>query len=161
LTDVNSLLASGGQEQTQRQRMIDAAMQAHDERRNYPIEQLNLRLAALGMSPYGKTETTNKISTSEDKGPDWATIALGAGKTAVAAAPYLAMLSDRKDKTDITQLTKGDVPLYSYRYKNDPKTYPKVVGPMAQDIEKKHPSAIKKVGRHKTVDINNLMEVLS
>jgi hypothetical protein len=71
------------------------------------------------------------------------------------------MLSDRKDKTDITQLTKGDVPLYSYRYKNDPKTYPKVVGPMAQDIEKKHPSAIKKVGRHKTVDINNLMEVLS
>jgi hypothetical protein len=51
--------------------------------------------------------------------------------------------------------------MYSYRYKGDPKSYPKVVGPMAQDIEKKYPSAVKKVGKYKTIDINNLMEVLS
>jgi hypothetical protein len=31
---------------------------------------------------------------------------------------------------------------------------------MAQDIEKVRPSAVKKVGKYKTVDINNLLEVL-
>lgn len=157
LTDVNALLTSGGQEQTQRQRLIDAAKAKFTEARNYPIEQLNLRLAALGMSPYGKTETINKTATSEDKGPDWATIGLGALKT----LPALLAMSDRNTKTDITKLTDGDIPMYSYRYKGDPKSYPKVVGPMAQDIEKKYPSAVKKVGKYKTVDINNLMEVLS
>ena len=50
--------------------------------------------------------------------------------------------------------------MYAYRYKGDPKSYPKVVGPMAQDIEKHHPSAVKKIGRHKVIDLNNLMEVL-
>ena len=160
LTDVQSLLAAGGQEQGYRQRLIDAARQKFEEMRSYPTEQLNIRLAALGMSPYGKTETQYKTSTAEDKGPDLATILLGAGKTAVGLAPYLAM-SDRNMKTDIKKLTDGDIPIYSYRYKDDPKSYPKVVGPMAQDIEKKYPSAVKKVGRYKTVNLQNLMEVLS
>ena len=70
-------------------------------------------------------------------------------------------MGDRDAKTDIKKLTDGDIPMYSYRYKGDPKSYPKIVGPMAQDIEKKYPSAVKKVGRYKTIDINNLMEVLS
>ena len=61
--------------------------------------------------------------------------------------------SDEDDKTDITPLGKDEdgVKQYSYRYKSDPKTYPKVVGPMAQDIEKKDPSAVKKIGGHKVV----------
>jgi hypothetical protein len=132
-------------------------MQRFTEARDYPIQQLNLRLAALGMSPYGKTDTTNKTSTAEIPPTDYATLGLGVLKT----IPSLVAMSDRKTKTDITKLTDGDIPLYSYRYKGDPKSYPKVVGPMAQDIEKKYPSAIKKVGKYKTVDIHNLMEVLS
>jgi hypothetical protein len=28
------------------------------------------------------------------------------------------------------------LPIYAYRYKGDPKTYPKVVGPMAEDVGK-------------------------
>lgn len=158
LTDVQSMLSAGGQEQAQRQSLIDAAKAKFTEARNYPIEQLNLRLAALGMSPYGKTETTNKTATSEDKGPDWATIGLGALK---AAPAVMAMFSDREAKTDIKKLTDGPVPLYAYRYKDDPKSYPKVVGPMAQDIEKMAPRFVKKIGKHRTVDINNLMEALS
>jgi hypothetical protein len=51
--------------------------------------------------------------------------------------------------------------MYAYRYKGDPKTYPKVVGPMAQDIQKKVPSAVKKIGKRKVVNYSNLMEVLS
>jgi hypothetical protein len=154
--DLASLFGAGQQEQGQRQNEINAAMGKFDEARNYPVEQLNLRLAALGMSPYGKTETSNKTSTSEDKGPDWSLL----GAAGIKALPSLLALSDRSMKTDIKKLTDGDIPLYSYRYKDDPKSYPKVVGPMAQDIEKKYPSAVKKVGKYRTVDINNLMEVL-
>jgi hypothetical protein len=115
-----------------------------------------MRLAALGMSPYGKT--TSGTGTSSTETPmDWATTGLGVLK----ALPALYAMSDRNTKTDIKKLTDGDIPIYSYRYKDDPKSYPKVVGPMAQDIEKKYPSAVKKVGKHRVIDINNLMEVLS
>jgi hypothetical protein len=157
MTDIQGLLTSGRQDQAQSQAIIDSAMRQFQERQDYPIQQLNMRLAALGMSPYGKTETSNKTSTSEDKGPDWATIGLGGLKV----LPSLMAMSDRNTKTDITKLTDGDVPMYSYRYKGDPKTYPKIVGPMAQDVEKKFPSAVKKIGKYKTIDYSNLMEVLS
>jgi hypothetical protein len=153
--DIASLLQGGQQQQTQQQNELNAAMKQFYEKRDYPVEGLNMRLAALGMSPYGKTETTNKTATSEDKGPDWASILLGGAK--IGAQMYM---SDRSTKTDIKKLTDGPVPLYAYRYKGDPKSYPKVVGPMAQDIEKVRPSAVKKVGKYKTVDINNLLEVL-
>lgn len=160
-SDITNLLSAGAMETGDRQKVIDAAIKQFYEKRDYPIEALNLRLAALGMSPYGKTETGTKTSTAEQLGPDWATIGLGAGKTAVSALPYLAMLSDRDMKTDIEKITDGPIPLYSYRYKNDPKTYPKVVGPMAQDIKKVVPSAVKKVGKRMVVDMSNLMEALA
>jgi hypothetical protein len=150
-------MMAGNQDTGQRQAVINADMQKFQEQQDYPVQQLNMRLAALGMSPYGKTETSNKTSTSEDKGPDWATIGLGGLKV----LPSLMAMSDRNTKTDITKLTDGDVPMYSYRYKSDPKTYPKIVGPMAQDVEKKFPSAVKKIGKYKTIDYSNLMEVLS
>jgi hypothetical protein len=164
-TDVGSLLGAGAQEQGSRQSIINAAIEKFNEARQYPVEQLNMRLAALGMSPYGKT-TTGTGQQTTDTSPDWATLGLGALKTGGSllgsgGLPALLALSDRNTKTDIKKLTDGDIPMYSYRYKGDPKSYPKIVGPMAQDIEKKYPSAIKKVGRYKTVDINNLMEVLS
>jgi hypothetical protein len=155
--DISNLLMGGQQQQQQSQAEINALMKQFYEKRDYPIEGLNMRLAALGMSPYGRTETTNKTATSEKLGPDWATLGLGVLKT----IPSLAAMSDRNAKTDIKKLTDDEIPLYAYRYKGDPKTYPKVIGPMAQDIEKVHPSAVKKVGRHKVVDLSNLMEVLS
>jgi len=158
LQQLQSLFMGGQQQQGYGQKIIDADMAKWGEARNAPIEDLNIRLAALGMSPYGKTEIGNKTSTAEKQGTDWATLGLGVAKTAL---PFL--LSDRTMKTDIKKV--GDdplagIPIYSYRYKGDPKSYPKVVGPMAQDIEKKFPSAVKKVGRYKTVNLSNLMEVL-
>jgi hypothetical protein len=38
-----------------------------------------------------------------------------------------------------------------WSFKGDPKTYPKVVGPMAQDVEKKAPGAVKKIAGHRTI----------
>lgn len=154
--DITNLMSGGQQDQAQRQKMIDAEMAKFDEAKNYPVEQLNMRLAALGMSPYGKTTTGTGTSSTETP-TDWASVALGV----LNAGTSLAKLSDRNAKTDIQKISDGEIPMYAYRYKGDPKTYPKIVGPMAQDVEKKYPSAVKKVGRYKTIDINNLMEVLS
>lgn len=155
-TDIAGLFSGGQQQQGYQQSLIDALKNRFQTAWNYPVEQLNLKLAALGMTPYGKT-TTGTGTTETSTTPDWATLALGGA----FALPGLMKMSDRRAKTDIKKLTNGEIPIYSYRYKDDPKTYPKVVGPMAQDIEKKYPSAVKKVGRYKTIDINNLMEVLS
>ena len=159
MQQIQTLLGFGAQDQSQQQKLLDAQQKKFYEARDYPVEQLNLRLAALGMTPYGKTETGTKTSTQERLEPDWANLLLNVGK--IGATAYA---SDRNLKTDIKKLGSdplSGIPIYSYRYKEDPKTYPKVVGPMAQDIEKKYPSAVKKVGRHKVVDIGNLMEVLS
>jgi hypothetical protein len=77
--------------------------------------------------------------------------ALGLGGLGLQA---YSVLSDRRDKTDVDEL--GVDPLtglkmYSYRYKSDPKTYPKVVGPMAQDIEESTGRRMPEIGGRKLV----------
>lgn len=57
------------------------------------------------------------------------------------------MASDKRLKEDIQPMGKDPetgVDLYAYRYKGDPKSYPKVVGPMAQDLEKAQPGTTRK-----------------
>lgn len=150
LTDFLGLQQIGQQQQAQSQAEIDADLAKFLEARDYDLERLNTRLAALGMSPYGRTETTTKNSTQGGSGPDWAQF--GAGF--LSFLPALMGLSDKTEKTDIKKVGKDPdtgIPLYSYRYKGDPKTYPKVVGPMAQDIEKKIPGAVANVGGKKVV----------
>jgi Chaperone of endosialidase len=76
--------------------------------------------------------------------------------TLASALPFLLGGSDERMKTDIQKLGKDKetgVDMYAYRYKGDPKTYPKVVGPMAQDIEKKYPDMVKEVAGKKAVDV--------
>lgn len=102
---------------------------------------LNLRLAAVGATPYGSTQT--QTSTGAGGGNQ----AMGLAGGILGLLPFM-FSSDRNEKTDIKKLGKdpqSGVPLYSYRYKGDPKSYPKVVGPMAQDLEKIVPSAVKKL----------------
>ena len=80
--------------------------------------------------------------------------ASGVGGFAPATNNYYQ--SDRNSKTDIEKLGKDEetgLDIYSYRYKSDPKTYPKVVGPMAQDVEKKYPGFVLKVGKTRIVRV--------
>jgi hypothetical protein len=66
----------------------------------------------------------------------------------------LGAISDRRDKTDIKRLgedPKTKLPVYAYRYKEDPKTYPKAVGPMAQDVEKRYPGSTTEVSGHMVI----------
>ena len=147
LADVAALSGAGKEDQAYRQSLIDADKAKFEEMKGHDVEQLNLRLAALGMSPYGKTESTTKTATQGSAGSDWATTLLGGFK-------LLAGLSDRRDKTDIKSLgrrSRAGLPLYAYRYKGDPKSYPKIIGPMAQDVEKAYPELVSEVGGHKIV----------
>lgn len=86
---------------------------------------------------------------------------LGASTGAVSGGlsgltALLAAFSDRDAKTDITKVGKDGetgLPLYAYRYKGDPKHYPKVVGPMAQDIERKYPDQVATIAGKKAVNL--------
>jgi hypothetical protein len=61
--------------------------------------------------------------------------------------------SDRRDKTDIEKLGKHKgLDMYAYRHKGEPKSYPKTVGPMAQDVEKKFPGSTFGIGGHRVID---------
>lgn len=143
-TDIARLLSIGGMNQEQEQRYLDDAYSRFVEARDYPLEQLNTRLAALGMSPYGRTQTTTEKSPT-----DWGSIIKGVGNVATAFA-----MSDKSMKTDMQKVGKDKatgLDVYSYRYKGDPKSYPKVVGLMADDVEKKMPGQVKNIGGKKAV----------
>jgi hypothetical protein len=140
LAEVTGMLAGGGMEQQYNQAQIDADMAKFAEAQGYPLSMANARMAALGLTPYEQGEKTKTTGTSESKGTDWLTALTGGAK-------FLAELSDRTEKTDIKKVGKeGGLDMYAFRYKGDPKSYPKVVGPMAQDVKKKDPSAVGKVG---------------
>jgi hypothetical protein len=68
----------------------------------------------------------------------------GLGSALGAITGMAWMKSDERGKTDIKRegTAPSGIPLYSYRYKEDPKSYPKVVGPMAQDIERIAPELV-------------------
>lgn len=145
--DFSGLLGIGQQEQLQDQRELDDAYNRWREEQDHDINQLNILLSSLGMSPYGKTEQTEKTQ-SGGGGTDFAQMGLG------ILSLLFGLFSDREDKTDIKKLGKDPITgldIYAYRYKGDPKSYPKVVGPMAQDIEKKFPDMVGEIGGHKTV----------
>ena len=71
------------------------------------------------------------------------------GSAASAAIPF--MLSDKRLKTDIKKVGKTNegLPVYTYKYKGDDTTQ---MGVMAQDVEKKTPSAVRTLGGFKAVD---------
>lgn len=153
--DVAGLSAIGAQQQQQQQKVLDDAKGKFDEANNYDTEKLNLLLASLGMSPYGKSESTTKTTQGGSGGTDFAQMGLGI----LSLLPMIPGLSDRDEKTDIKKVGFDEglgLDLFAYRYKGDPKTYPKVVGPMAQDVEKKYPGAVKKVNGKRVVDMRFL-----
>lgn len=75
--------------------------------------------------------------------------AAGGGSMLGSLASFLPFLSDERTKTDVDHLgvdPDTGLNMYAYRYKSDPKTYPKIVGPMAQEVAQKYPDAVSSVG---------------
>lgn len=155
LQGVAGLLSAGQSDTAQQQRVLDDLKGKFDEKNNYDLERLNVLLSSLGMSPYGKTENTEKTTSPASSGTDFGQLGLG-------IFSILLGLSDRNEKTDIKRVgedPKTGIPLYSYRYKGDPKTYPKVVGPMAQDIERMFPGSTVKVDGKMAVPLGVLAAI--
>lgn len=141
-TDFSGLLGIGSQQQLQDQRALDDAKGRWDDQQGYDTERLNLMLSSLGMSPYGKSENTDKVTEGGSSGTDFAQMGLG-------VLSLLFGLSDETTKTDVKKVGKDPetgLDIFSFRYKGDPKSYPKVVGPMAQDVEKLYPELTTRIG---------------
>lgn len=165
LTGLGAALTGQGAVQNQNQNDINAQIQAYQAAQQYPVQQLMLPLQALGMTPYGQTTTQTSPASSNGLLTGFGALGTGVGilggvnslmggGTSLLSA--LGLISDRRDKTDIKKLGKdpqSGLDMYSYRYKDDPKSYPKVVGPMAQDIEDKYPGAVREIGGHKVVNL--------
>jgi hypothetical protein len=144
-------VTAGSLEQQQAQNQINAQMQKFQQAWAYPGQQLGVLQSALGMTPYGQAQQ-GQSTTQTQTSPDLAMSALGGlqtlgglfsapagGMSAASGIMGLFGGSDRRLKTDITKVgvhKPTKLPIYAYRYKGDPKTYPKVVGPMAEDVGK-------------------------
>jgi hypothetical protein len=145
LQNFGEQVTAGSLEQQQAQNQINAQMQKFQQAWAYPGQQLGVLQSALGMTPYGQAQQ-GQSTTQTQTSPDLAMSALGGMQmlgSMFSPTGALGALnpfgSDRSMKTDITKVgvhKPTKLPIYAYRYKGDPKSYPKVVGPMAEDVGK-------------------------
>lgn len=166
ISEAGALEAAGKAQQAQQQALLDEAYRRYAEERNYPLTQLGIRQAGLTGVPYSTTAT----QTTSGGGNLGLTALGGAGLGAqigglipglgagygAGLGSLMAFLSDERMKTDIEKIGKDKetgLTMYAYRYKHDPKSYPKVVGPMAQEIAKKYPEQVSKVGGKLAVNL--------
>ncbi len=168
--DYFNILSAGKMQEDQMRERLEEDYKKWSQRQNHDLEMLNVRLAALGMSPYGRTEVSDKtessVSRSKGGGSDIGSGILGGVgllSSLTKLAPLLGVTSDRSLKTNIEPLGKDpatDLPVYSYDYKADVKgkkfAGPKRIGYMAQDVEKKYPSAVKKIHGKRIIDMTQL-----
>ena len=154
----NALLTAGAGQDAYNQQDLAAQQNQFNQQQQMPWTQLSKYLGAVtGLSPLiaNAGTTTGTGQTQNQLGLlDYAKLFAGGGNSAAAGganalSSILGFLSDRNEKTDIKKLGEDEttgLPIYSYRYKSDPKTYPKLVGPMAQDIEALFPGSTDRIG---------------
>lgn len=155
LQGAQAVLGAGNQQQQFAQSAMDVPRTMLDWYRNYVPQVYN--------------QDVFKQTEKDDGGSGLLNGVLGLGSSLIGAAGKaggfgaLLGLSDETMKTDITKLGKdpetGEM-MYAYRYKDDPKTYPKVVGPMAQELEHNNPGTTRKIGGKMVVDVGLLSDAL-
>lgn len=174
-----SMLSNVGAAQTGvAQQQLNDQMALYYENRSQPLDRLNIRMGAVSNTPIPTSTTSSTYGGGSSNsllgglggalagaqlGGTLANAGLfssgvGAGGGALLGG-LLGLASDEDLKTDVKKLGKDPgtgVPLYAYRYKGDPKSYPKVVGPMAQDIERMIPGSVTKVGGKRVIRPNAL-----
>ena len=150
LAQFGMLTGAGGLEEQQQQNQINAQIAKFQQAWQYPQQQLGIMESSLGMTPYNTG--TSGSSAVDHRDADRATRCrrrCGGMNMLGSLFGAVAPLSDRREKTDIKRIdTHGPtgLPIYAYRYKGDPKTYPKVAGPMAEDVMKIAPHAVRPMG---------------
>jgi Chaperone of endosialidase len=140
LQNYNMLTSSGAGQSMQAQNQINAQMQKFQGAVNYPQQQLATLLSALGMTPHD-TSTTGSQQTQTTTPTDWANVLTqGLG----AAADVWKVASDKRVKKNITPMGSDPatgIPIKSFQFKGQPKSAPKTIGPLAQDVEKAMPGS--------------------
>lgn len=143
LMAAQGILAGGNQQQAFAQSVLDAPWTALQ------------RLQATVPQVYDSNKVTNKETETSGGG--------GLGSILGAGLSLFRSLSDERMKTDIEKVGKDPhtgLMNFAYRYKGDPKSYPKVVGPMAQEVQEKYPEAVKEMSGKLTID-NGLLYSLA
>jgi len=158
LTGINSLLQSGSLQQQLAQQQLTGAYNQWLQSKAYPYQQAAFYSGiAAGIGPsMGGTTTYSGINMGQQQqqGGGGGGGGGGAGALSSVFSMLPAMFSDEDEKTDKKRLGKDPetgLDMYAYRYKGDPKSYPKVVGPMAQDVEEKYPGFVYDIGGKKVV----------
>lgn len=157
--EISMLDASGIQQQNLDQSRLDADQARFTEGRDWELRGLNARLAALGQIQPGSNSTQTQSGGGVRGDRTMQTV----GQVAQIAGAAAMMFSDDTLKTDITRIGKTEIPnvfLYAFRYKGDPKTYPKVPGLLASEVEKEVPEAVKKLGGKRVIDAGFLKKVM-
>jgi len=163
IANYGMLAGAGGAQQQQQQNDINAQLAKFQQAWTYPQQQLGMMESSLGMTPYDTATSGTSQSTTQQTSSNPAQMMLSAGQglsslfgsSAGGTSAFggimaaLGMGSDRRMKTDITRVDTHHtgLPIYAYRYKGDPKSYPKVVGPMAEDVKKIAPHAVMPMGK--------------
>lgn len=131
------LMRIGDTQRAENQRTLDNTYQKFLEQKQAPwygLGELSQILTAGGF----RTTDSKTTAPKQDSTASW----LQGGAGILGAIASIAALSDRRAKTDIKKLGKDKetgLDVYSYKYKGDSRT---VVGPMAQDVEKKYPDEV-------------------
>jgi hypothetical protein len=137
-------LQAGTLQNQQTQQLIDAAKMQWEQFANKPIQGLQAITGATNVpSGYGKTEQNPGVLGI-----------LGAGLSGLGA------LCDRSMKEDIEEIgiePKTGLMLYAFRYKSDPKTYPKVIGYMADEVETKYPGTTREIEGKRIIFVEALL----
>lgn len=139
----SSLLGIGNYQQAQAQQPLDFAYQQYQEAQNQPYRNLQAMAAPFSQNLGG--------SSTQQQNPSAVQNALG---LALLGAQIFSA-SDRRIKEDIKKVGKTDEGLnvYTYKYKGDNKTQ---MGVMAQEVQKKHPEAVKSFGGLLAVDYSKV-----
>lgn len=99
-----------------------------------------------GVSPLLSSPTYNPVTTTKGSSGLLGKI----GQIGQAAAPFVAMFSDRRLKKNIKRIGEmAGLPLYVYEYIWSPK---KMAGFMAHEVEKKYPQAVSELSGYKAVN---------
>lgn len=156
LADISSLLNAGSIQQDHNQKQLDQQYADYLDKKNYDVNNLNLKLSTLGLTPYGQTTSSTK-TTDTGNNSDWATAALG-GLSLLKGFGAFSEDTEKVDKQKVGKIPGSPLNAWAYRYKGDPKSYPKVVGLMASEVEEHRPHAIKKVGKKRIVDYTKALQ---
>ena len=159
--EIARLEAVGAARRGQAQAGLDIAKGRFLEERTFP----EATLAQYSQFIQPTQQALGAAGTRTDTGPGQAQptyLQQTAGFLGSLGKIYGAYKSDPREKTDIKKIGTDDatgLAMYSFRYKDDPKTYPKVIGPMSDEVKEKYPELVSEIDGVEVVDFGGLASI--